>query len=68
MASRDLRELTEAVESVPGARVEWHVNAAGLEEIAQLVGAGDRIRILHPVCHREMITEIRWTSAEAEGV
>jgi hypothetical protein len=59
IAAADLLHLSAAVESVPGAHVKWHAEPAVLDELAQLIGAADRIRILEPVCHGEMLGEMR---------
>jgi hypothetical protein len=37
-----------------------------LQEIGRLVGAADRIRMLNPITHHEMVEEIRWTASEVE--
>jgi molybdopterin/thiamine biosynthesis adenylyltransferase/nitroreductase len=38
-----------------------------LDEIGSLVGAGDRLRMLSPELHAEMMAEVRWTPDEAES-
>jgi len=63
----DLELLSAAVHSVAGARLEWRTDAAVRAELAHLVGAADRLRILTPVMHHEMVSEIRWTSSEVEA-
>jgi molybdopterin/thiamine biosynthesis adenylyltransferase/nitroreductase len=62
----DLEELSAAVRSVGGADIQWHTDEAILEEVARLVGAADRIRILNRVLHAEMLREVRWTASEAD--
>lgn len=62
----DMQRLSAAVQSIPGAQVQWHTDPHTLRELGRLVGAADRLRILHPVCHREMFREIRWSAAEAQ--
>ena len=37
-----------------------------LAELAAILAEGDRLRLLHRRMHREMMSEIRWTRAEAE--
>jgi len=63
----DLALLTEAVCSVAGASVQWITNEQDLSELGRLVGAGDRLRILNQRMHRELFSELRWSSIEAES-
>jgi len=67
VAAADLEQLSAAVRSVDGADIQWHTDGAILKEVARLVGAADRIRILNRALHREMFSEIRWTASEAEA-
>jgi tRNA A37 threonylcarbamoyladenosine dehydratase/nitroreductase len=62
----DLDLLYEAVHSVPGIRMQWQTSSRALDDIAEVVGAVDRIRLLHPVTHRELVSELRWSQHEAE--
>jgi hypothetical protein len=39
---------------------------AALDELGRLVGAADRLRMLSPRMHRELVGELRWSAAEAE--
>lgn len=66
LAPTALESLTNAVRSLPGADVQWLYEAASLDECGHLVGAGDRLRLLGPTLHRELMSELRWTAAEAE--
>jgi nitroreductase len=66
VAAADIQRLSAAVESIPGAQVQWLTDPRTLHELGPLIGAGDRLRILHPVCHREMLSEIRWSAAQVE--
>lgn len=59
--------LAAAVRSVPGAQLHLLEAPAQLEEIAALIGAGDRARLLAQRTHADMMKEIRWTEAEAEA-
>lgn len=59
-----LASLTGAVRSVPGAEVQFLTDDADLTAIGELVGAGDRLRILNEECNREMMSELRWTPEE----
>ncbi|WP_437731503.1 Rv1355c family protein [Sorangium sp. So ce1335] len=59
--------LAAAVRSVPGADLQLLESPAELEEIAALLGAGDRARLLVERTHADLMKEIRWTEAEAEA-
>lgn len=61
LAPAALESLTNAVRSLPGADVQWLHEASALDECGQLVGAGDRLRLLSPALHRELMSELRWT-------
>lgn len=50
-----------------GARLSLVTDDEGLDKAAALLGAGDRIRFLSPVMHREMMNEVRWTREEVQG-
>jgi molybdopterin/thiamine biosynthesis adenylyltransferase/nitroreductase/GNAT superfamily N-acetyltransferase len=65
LSPRDRETLTAAVRSIAGAEVEWLTSDTELASIGELVGAADRLRMLHPQCHREMYRELRWTADEA---
>ena len=39
----------------------------GLARLGELVGAVDRLRILHPRMHHELFRELRWSRKEAEA-
>ena len=56
-----------ATSVIPGSEVHFVAGESGLNEIAKLCGSAERLRILNPVCHKELFTrEIRWTAEEAE--
>ncbi|MGK4000559.1 Rv1355c family protein [Sorangium sp. So ce1024] len=67
LSSEQRDALTAAVRSVPGAELHLLEAPAQLEEIAALLGAGDRARLLAQRTHADMMKEIRWTEAEAEA-
>jgi molybdopterin/thiamine biosynthesis adenylyltransferase len=48
-----LEALSEAVQSVEGARVHFISGKERLSELAAIAGACDRVRLLNPVLHRE---------------
>jgi molybdopterin/thiamine biosynthesis adenylyltransferase/GNAT superfamily N-acetyltransferase len=63
----DRGSLTAAVRSIVGADVGWLTGDEALAQVGALIGAADRLRLLHPRCHRELFGELRWTRAEAES-
>ncbi|WP_437606484.1 Rv1355c family protein [Sorangium sp. So ce834] len=65
LADEHRAALAAAVRSVPGADLQLLESPAALEEIAALIGAGDRVRLLAPGTHADLMKEIRWTEAEA---
>ncbi len=48
-----------------GAHLQIVSEAKSLEALGELLGAGDRVRLLSRVMHREMMSEIRWSAREA---
>ncbi|WP_437597238.1 Rv1355c family protein [Sorangium sp. So ce590] len=67
LADEHRAALAAAVRSVPGADLQLLEAPAALEEIAALIGAGDRLRLLAQSTHADLMKEIRWTEAEAEA-
>ena len=59
-----LGALVGAVASVAGAGLHVLEAEADLERIGALIGAGDRLRFLHPRFHQDMMEELRWTPEE----
>lgn len=47
-----------------GARLHLITDRAELAETGRILGAGDRLRMLSPRLHREMMSELRWTPEE----
>ncbi|MGR4880256.1 Rv1355c family protein [Streptomyces sp. LARHCF249] len=47
-----------------GARLHLVTDRAELEETGRILGAGDRLRMLSPRLHQEMMSELRWTPEE----
>ena len=60
-------ELLVAATSLDGVGLRLVTARAQIEELAALIGQGDRLRILDPGLSREMFAELRWTQAEAEA-
>ncbi|AUX46130.1 hypothetical protein SOCE26_076350 [Sorangium cellulosum] len=67
LAEEHAAALDAAVRSVPGARLALLEAPAQLDEIAALIGAGDRIRLLTKGTHADMMKEMRWTEEEARA-
>lgn len=63
MPEADAR-LFEQLAQALKARLDLVTDDARLEAIGEVLGAGDRLRLLSPVMHREMMGELRWTRAD----
>jgi molybdopterin/thiamine biosynthesis adenylyltransferase len=61
-----LDELSEVAAGVSGLELRFVSNRAAVTEVAQIAARADRIRMLHPSGHRDLVREIRWTKEEAE--
>jgi molybdopterin/thiamine biosynthesis adenylyltransferase len=61
-----LSQISAAAQSVQGATFFSLEEEHELREIGSLLGAAERLRLLHEQSHREMMSEIRWSKAEAE--
>ncbi|MER6032265.1 Rv1355c family protein [Streptomyces sp. NPDC001851] len=48
-----------------GARLHLVTDRDQLDEMGRILGAGDRLRILSPQLHRDMMNELRWDPEEA---
>lgn len=55
----------EAAALARDARLEVRDDPEVLAEVGQILGAGERIRVLCPALHREMMAELRWTPEDA---
>src|SRR5581483_70386 len=64
--SADAAALTE-IAAAAGARLQLVGRGDALDEVGAILGAGDRLRFLSPVMHREMMAELRWTPAAARA-
>lgn len=64
LAPRERARLDRAAATHGGA-VAWLEERARMTELAEVLAEGDRLRLLHPRLHREMLDELRFTSAEA---
>lgn len=61
-----LEELSRIAATVPGLELRFVSDRAAITEVAQVAARADRIRMLHPAGHRDLVREIRWTKDEAE--
>lgn len=59
--------LAILAESVPGARVRFFTDENDMRSLARIIGACDRMRLLHPEGHYDFVhREMRWTPEDAE--
>ncbi len=59
--------LAKLAESVPGAKVRFFTDENDLKSMARIIGACDRMRLLHPEGHYDFVhREMRWTPEDAE--
>ncbi len=49
-----------------GGVLELCTDPEDLDEVGKIIGVSDRVRMLCPGTHRELVGELRWTSEEAE--
>jgi nitroreductase len=59
------RAALEGAAASAGARLQF-VEGPAMQELGAILGAGDRVRFLSPVMHKEMMGELRWDRAEAD--
>ena len=59
-------ELQAAARSVSGVELTLLTERPEIDALAELIGQGDRLRMLDPTLSREMFSELRWTREEAE--
>ena len=59
--------LAILAESVPGAKVRFITDENDMRSMARIIGACDRMRLLHPEGHYDFVhREMRWTPEDAE--
>ncbi|MFE6847567.1 Rv1355c family protein [Streptomyces sp. NPDC057686] len=63
LAGPDADALTRCAQE-SGALLDLVTERDGLEEAGRILGAGDRLRIMSPALHREMMAEMRWDDEE----
>lgn len=59
--------LESAGSSVAGCRVKLLAAPEMLAEVADIAARAERIRLLHPQGHRDLLREVRWTPGEADS-
>ena len=60
-------KLATLAESVPGAKVRFFTDENDIRSMARIIGACDRMRLLHPEGHFDFVhREMRWTPEDAE--
>ena len=65
LAAADTDALQAALAPCPGARLQLVGDGERLQDAAEILGLGDRLRFLSERMHREMMGELRWSDAEA---
>lgn len=65
ISAEQSRALHAAAESGNG-RLQLFTDPGELEAIGRLLGGGDRVRFLSERLHRELMSEVRWTTEEVE--
>ena len=59
--------LATLAESIPGAKVRFFTDENDIRSMARIIGACDRMRLLHPEGHYDFVhREMRWTPEDAE--
>jgi tRNA A37 threonylcarbamoyladenosine dehydratase len=59
-----LKEFTEMTNTFPGSSLTFIEEKEKIEHLSQIAGIIERMRLLHPLAHRDyFINEIRWGSA-----
>ena len=61
-----LEELRMAARSIAGIDLTFIEDRPALAEIANIAARAERIRILHPTGHHDLVHEIRWSPEEAQ--
>ncbi|WP_169733247.1 Rv1355c family protein [Cohnella panacarvi] len=59
-----LDRIKQSAESIQGAKMHLLDKAEQLDEIGQIIASAERMRILHPEAHANMVSELRWTDEE----
>ena len=62
-----LQALARTAASVSGSELLFVSDRPAVAEVADIAARAERIRMLHPAGHGDMVREIRWTLEEAES-
>ncbi len=60
-----LEKLTNAVESLPNAKITFIENREDILKLTNIIAEGDLIRFLNKFLYEEMMSEIRWNKKDA---
>lgn len=66
LPSEVYEELGATVEEYKDIKIRWSNDAKTLKKLGTLIGRAERIRTLNKRSHAEMMSEVRWSSEEAE--
>lgn len=61
-----LEKLRSTAKTVPGMSLRFFTSPGEMDEIADVLGELERIRLLDETGHRDFVEEIRWTADESE--
>jgi len=59
-----IQELKSLEQEIPGASIRFFTEEKQLDEIAEVLGEAEKIRLLEDMGHRDFVHEIRWTQEE----
>ena len=58
--------IVHAAQSIPGAQAQLLTDRQLMRDLGDIIGQGDRLRLLDPQLHAEFVSEICWTPEEAQ--
>lgn len=61
---RNILQLKHIEQEIPGADLRFYTEEEQLNEIAEVLGEVEKIRLLEEMGHRDFVHEIRWTAQE----
>ncbi len=62
-----IERLRNITESIPGAKFKYFEDEKQIKTMARIIGACDKIRLLHPEGHYDFVhREMRWTTEDSE--
>lgn len=64
--TQDIAALQEEIAYFPGLRMSMFDDRVVLDALAGIVSDGERLRMLDPACHRDMMREVCWSRGEHE--